>query len=187
MNRVKLGIWILLGSMILFIWNAISWTILPWHGNTLNTIPEGTISFDEIQKVEGDGVYHYPGLPTSGSNEELKEIQKKLGDGQRVTLMVYRSDPTSLFEPMKYANSLILNIVISTLIVWVLAITRTNSQQTFRVCLASGILIALSSDIGQMIWYQFPLDYTLVSATDKVVSFGLLGFFFKAIKMDFSG
>ena len=78
------------GTLILFVWNAISWLVLPFHSNTLNSIPDNvinTVLFKEL--LIKDGVYHYPGFPKEATPIALSEMEKIIETGPRITLMVY--------------------------------------------------------------------------------------------------
>ena len=93
----------IIGTLTLFIWNAISWMVLPFHSNTLKNIPEQALNTDLLkQNLQQDGVYHYPGLPENNSPEEWEMIKEKVKRGPRITLMVYKSGETSLFSPQSF-------------------------------------------------------------------------------------
>ncbi|MEM6878286.1 MAG: hypothetical protein AAF544_07000 [Bacteroidota bacterium] len=172
----KSMIGLMLGTIVLFVWNAISWMILPFHSDTLNTLPEEmVINQRESQELE-DGVYHYPGLPLDNSPESWQAIEQKLATGPRIPLLVYRSGPSNLFSSKTFLWSLFLNFL--TVGICLLLIIRFNMKSRASVlifCLGIGALTALVSDFGQMNWYLFPLDYTLVQVFDRLVSFFFLG------------
>lgn len=125
-----------------------------------------------------DGVYHFPGMPTSMNEEAMGEIEEKLSEGPRITMMVYKSGPTSFWDPMMFLKSFIWNVLI---VLFLLLIfknhTFKNRMDVVLKCVLIGCLIAVVSDIGLYNWYMFPLDYTLVNIMDRIVSMGLLGLF----------
>ena len=166
---------ILLGGAIFFAWNAFSWMALPFHSNSLRSLPEGAIQMDSMQSLlPTDGVYHFPGVPETA--EDRATIEQQLNRGPRITLMVYKSGPTSFWNPMTFVWSLLLNLL--TVGLTLLIIARINPK-TFKSilgsCLLIGIVIGVMADFGQMNWYLVPLDYTLANVIDRVVPFGLLG------------
>jgi len=172
---------ILSGTILLFVWNAVSWMVLPFHSNTLNTIPDSVIQPAEVLKetMPESGVYHYPGLPEGNSAAAIEEIEAKLAEGPRITLMVYRNEPTELFELSSFIFGAVTNLV--TALIVFLIISRlgvTSLKSAVLTCLLIGAAAAIVSDISQMNWYMFPLDYTLINVVDKLVAFGLLGLIF---------
>lgn len=45
------------GTLILFVWNALSWMVLPFHSNTLNSIPDIAINTELLKEhLTKDGV-----------------------------------------------------------------------------------------------------------------------------------
>lgn len=171
---------IIFGTILLFVWNAISWMVLPFHTNTLNSIPQTALDTALLKNnLPGDGVYHYPGLPQSNTQEALQNLEQSLKQGPRITLMVYKSGPSELFNPLQFVWSLIINLCTVLLLFFlVIQLKRKTLVSILIQCIVVGLLIGVVSDFGQMNWYQFPLDYTLVNVFDRIIPFALLGLLF---------
>lgn len=172
---LRIIVTILLGGTICFAWNAISWTALPFHSNSLQSIPDDAIQTDSLRSLlPKDGVYHYPGLPKT--TEELAVVEQRLKSGPRITLMVYKSGPTSLWNPVTFVWSLLLNFVTVGLTLLIASlISRKTFKSVLGCCLLMGIVISVVADFGQMNWHLFPFDYTLANVMDRIIPFGLLG------------
>jgi hypothetical protein len=171
---------LIIGSLILFIWNAISWMVLPFHGQSLKSIPEEAIQASTMQQhMPEDGIYHYPGLYGADSPEGIAKIQEKLEQGPRITMMVYKSGSTSFFDPTNFVYSLALNFLsVFILLIMVTALKDHSSRNILKHCLLLGLLIGLVSDFSQMNWYQFPFSYTVFNVIDYIVGLGFCGLFF---------
>ncbi|MEO1438440.1 MAG: hypothetical protein AAFV80_23070 [Bacteroidota bacterium] len=171
---------IVFGTILLFVWNAVSWMALPFHNNSLTNIPEAVIQVDSMRSLMPEsGVYHYPGMPTDFSGPAMERVEAQLAKGPRITLMVYKNEPTSLFDPKTFGISLIINamtVFFTYLLLVKMAIQAPKGIMT--ACLLIGLVAVLLSDISQMNWFMFPLGYTLVNALDKLIAFGLLGLLF---------
>ena len=169
---------IILGTLILFIWNAISWMVLPFHSNTLKNIPESALDARLLQEqLVEDGVYHYPGLPESP--DQMSSIVDKLKEGPRITLMVYKQGSTELFDPKSFGLNLLFNIL--SVVILLSVVNKLNDKSLGKIIattLSIGLIIAFMSDFPQMNWYMFPLEYTLTNVFDYLVSFGLIGLLF---------
>lgn len=168
---------VLLATLALFIWNAVSWMALPFHSNTLNTIPESAFDGPLLQQELGkDGIYHYPGLPENGNEEAMASVVEKLKTGPRVPLMVYVNGETSFFDPADFAFSLLFNLLAVVLMVFVVfRIEVKSTQNILTTCLALGLLTGCMSDLPQMNWFLYPLDFTLVNVFDHIMSALLTG------------
>jgi hypothetical protein len=179
MNK-RIIISIVIGTFILFAWNAFSWMVLPFHSNTLNNIPENSIDSELLQKtLTEDGVYHFPGLPTNNSENSIKEVERKLSVGPRITLMVYKNGSTKLFNPNQFFGSLILNLLTVLLTFYLLTKLKLKTLKPILLtCITIGLLIGIVSDFGQMNWFMFPLEYTIINLFDRLISFSFLGLLF---------
>jgi len=171
---------IIIGTLLLFIWNAISWMALPFHSQSLNTIPDGALQNETLQQsMPESGVYHYPGLPEDNSPETIAKIENQLSKGPRITLMVYKNEPTKLFDPSTFVYSLFINLL--TTVIAFLLVSRIQTKSFMSILGASiliGLVSVLVSDVAQMNWFMFTLDYTIANAIDKLVAFALLGLLF---------
>ena len=118
-------------------------------------------------------------MPGEVNNKSLQEIEKQLARGPRITLMVYKSGSSELFNP----NTFLINLFFNLLSVAILILlTDRLANKSFRNILSSLLLIALliglMSDFPQMNWYMFPLSYTLVNVFDHIIALGLLSLLF---------
>lgn len=165
------------GTFIFFLWNAISWMVLPFHSSSLHTIPESALETQKLKKEQlEDGIYHYPGLPKDNSSEEIQKTENKLKEGPRITFMAYKRGSTSLFEFKTFGINLLLNL--STVCLILFAIQKLGDKSLKNIlmttsCLA--LMVGFASDFPQMNWFMFPLDFVLPYVLDYIVSFTLLG------------
>ena len=171
---------VIVGTLILFIWNAVSWMALPFHAQSMQTIPEAAINTDDLKaQMTEDGVYHYPGLPENESEAAYQEIEEKLAAGPRITLMVYKSGSTSFFDPMNFVWNLIFNLI--TVILLMGIVKRLGNHSTRNILwttIATGLVISFMSDLPTMNWFMYPLDYTMANILDYLVMMTLLGLLF---------
>jgi len=180
MNSKRLIFTLIIGTLILFLWNVISWMILPFHSNSLTNIPDNAINMAQLQNtLLEDGVYHYPGLPKDNSAKSLNAIESKLENGPRITLMVYKKGSTNLFESSQFIWSLFINFLTVLILFFIVSKLKSHSIKAIVVtCATIAIIAILLSDLGEMNWHLFPLDYTFANAIDKLFPFCLIGLFF---------
>lgn len=171
---------LVLGTLILFIWNAVSWMALPFHSNALHTIPDSAIESETLKSVlQTDGIYHYPGFPEGESTESLEAIEQKLNEGPRITFMAYKAGSTELFDPKNFILNLLFNFLTVLLLLFLIEKqTDKTVKQVLISTLAIGLLIGFASDFPQMNWFMFPLEYTLPNVLDYLIAFTLIGLLF---------
>ena len=79
MSTSRLIVTIIVSAFILFIWNSISWMILPFHSNLLLNIPEQAVDVEALKNnMPSDGVYHFPALPVDDSPLSWKELENQV-------------------------------------------------------------------------------------------------------------
>lgn len=158
------------GGIIFFIWHAISWMGLPFHGQALNTLPETFVAQEAPDLASG--VYHYPGL----DDDRLAE---KVAEGPRIPLMIYIGEGTSLFDPMSFLGSLLFNLITAALLLLVLTkLGQPQLRDHLIAAVSIGLIIGFASDLPQMNWFMFPLSYTLIHVFDHIIGFALVGLFY---------
>lgn len=171
---------LVIGTLIFFIWNAISWMALPFHSNSFSTIPEQAIDFDKLKAaLPADGVYHFPGYPDTDDAENVKAVEQRMANGPRVALMVYKEGGSSLFDPQQFIWGLLINLATVLLLYYVVSGFAIRTSKTMMAaCLFIGLIISFVSDLSLMNWYFYPLDFTIANIIDHIVPFLLIGLLF---------
>lgn len=161
---------IVLGALVLFVWNAISWMVLPFHGSSIQTLPEEVVeSIESMSSALESGVYHYPGL-----NDP--EMMSKTASGPRVPLMSFQSGPTDPMDTGLFLTGLLYNFITSFLLLQILLFARVQSwKSAANISLTVGLVIVFLRDLPEMNWYLFPLKFTIINAIDHVIMVVLAG------------
>ena len=168
----KLLVGALVGGLILFIWQFLSWSLLNIH------LPEMqyTAAQDEIIKTLTDanledGGYFIPTVPEGSSMEEAEARQQEAVGKPWATITYHKS-----FE-MNMASNLIRGFTIDFLAVlllgWILTKFRELTMSSVVLsCLAIGFIGFLSIVYLENIWFE---TRTMGYLIDTVVSWGLVG------------
>ena len=180
MNTKKFMLTLIFGTLIFFIWNAVSWMILPFHANSLNNIPESAFDAKVLQSaLAEDGVYHYPGYPENDAQETVIDIENKLKSGPRITMMVYKEGGSTLFDPLMFLWGFLINLITVLLAYYLVSGFGVRTTKTMVLaCFFIGLTVVFVSDISLVNWYMFPWDYTMANIVDRLVPFVLLGLLF---------
>lgn len=170
---------VLISTIILFLWNAMSWMVLPFRTDNLINIPDNAFQQDSLKKhITIDGVYHYPGIPDN-SAESINTINEKLNSGPRITMMVYKSGPTELFSPIILLYSFVFNLLTAFLSIYILTkLTAKNKLSIIVTSVIIGLIICVAEILPTATWYLFPLDYIIIEIFDTILAFALTGIFF---------
>ena len=123
------------------------------------------------------GLYHYPGLGDP-------EMVVKVTEGPRIPLMVFKSEGTSVFNPMDFVMSLLLNLATAALLFFVLkSLTSPSLYNVLLVSAAIGLLTGALSDFPLIIWYLFPIEHAIINLMDHMISLLLAGWIIKSFAL----
>ncbi len=161
-----------LGGLVMFLWGAVSWIVLPWHDITLNTFTdEAAVADAVISNAPRDGVYVLPDPGEAAAEKDAAAITA--APFLFVNVSRQGVDPQN---PWLYIRSLLTQIIAATLITLLLVQTR-GLRFWCRVGFVEtiGILVAVLATLPMWNWWQFPARYTLVNFADLVIAAILAG------------
>ena len=153
----------ILGGIVVFIWSALSWMVIPWHEATMSKFKNDKAVSEVIgANAEKSGVYFSP------------SDEARLGAGPLVYAAVKREGMTSMAKPM--ALGVLIDILSAGLVTWLLLQTDGKSyfgKVVFVVVVA--LSIGLFERLGDLNWWGFPPAFTAVLIADLVIGWFLAG------------
>ena len=169
----KLAIASLIGGIIIFFWQTLSWTVLNLHSASEGYTPkqDSILAFLNAQFSE-DGSYMLPGYPQGTSREEM---DKTMGsrEGKPWAQIQYHK-VLKVNMGMNILRGLLVDIVIVGLLCWVLMKMRDPGfTRILLTCLITGVIVFLNSPYTVSIW--FPKADINAHFTDALLSWGLCG------------
>lgn len=130
----KLIIGAIVGGIIVFIWQTLSFAILNLHGKAVQYTPkqEEILSYLNTQFSE-DGQYFLPNLPANATREEHEE-QMKTSDGKPWAMISYHK-AMKMNMAINMIQGLLVDIVAVGLLCWILL--KMNRPSFTTVLIAS--------------------------------------------------
>jgi len=165
----------LVGGFVAFIWTNISWMVLPWHMATISGLPnEAPIAETLKNNITESGLYILP-WSTEKAEEAMVEVNQKMAKGP-YAYMVLHPDGFKKNMTKMMLFGLLINIMIAFILTYLLTKTQGLSyiQKVGFVIMAAGAG-ALVIVVPNLIWWQFPLAYTLVTIVDAALTWGFAG------------
>ncbi len=169
------------GGLIVFLWSAVSWMALPYHGRTLGKFQdEPAVQRALVSNILEPGIYILPhpdqALEKSTDTQARITAQRKrvqIANGPFAFVAVQTHGIGAM--PVQLARSLAIQILGSLLMTWLLLQTGPISYRrrvffVVVVAMTGGIL----SHLPQWNWWGFPDDYTLMEMLDLLAGW-LLG------------
>ncbi len=167
----KLTIAALVGGLILFIWQFLSWALLNLHASEY----QYTGHQDEILEFLSDkltqGDYFLPTVPPGSSNEAEQELMRQ-HEGKPWAQIKYRSSMSTAMG-MNMARSFIANVLAVLVLSWFLLKIRDNDlKTTVLVSIAVGVIGYLTIHYSSSIWFE---NNTVAHLADSLVQWALCG------------
>ncbi len=171
----------LVGGVVLFVWGAVSWMVLPWHNMTLNTFTnEDHVASVLNANTPNSGVYVYPGeaheagLSDDEQAKAHERAMEKMKQGPFVFVSYNKGGVASMATPMMFG---FLNQVLVALLITGLLLCTKISCYWSRVGFVVGVTFTAGvlCHVPYWNWWGFSAGYTAIMIADLIVAGLLLG------------
>lgn len=165
----------LVGAIILFAWQALSWMLLPLHDGFAKYTPaQEEIMTTLSNSLTEDGQYMLKRAPDGSSMDEMEAVGKSM-DGKPWALVMYKKS----YE-FGMARPMIRGFLIDFFLVFTLIymLTRAGNPTNIRYIagsVAAGLFAWMAGSYMAHNWFQIPFDIALADFVDQIVGFGLCG------------
>jgi hypothetical protein len=167
----KLLIGGLVGGILLFFWQFLSWSVLGVHTSMQAYTPKQTEVLEYLDKNLDEGFYYMPTAPTSApAAEHEKLMNENMG---KPWAQVYMHKSLQMNMGSNLGRGFLVALLAVFLVTWVLTYTvKTSFTQTLLSCLAIGLASYLTTSYAVSIWYQ---TLSLGDLIDALAGWGLVG------------
>lgn len=180
--RTSLALGGLLGGLVLFLWGAVSWMVLPWHLMTLEKFTdEAAVAGILTLTAPRAGVYilpnphkHEPGLTPEQRKLAEEEGHRRMMQGPFMFASVSLSGARDLKSAL--VTSLLGSTLAALLATWLLLKTSGLSylgRAGFLVLVA--LTAAVIDYLPNWTWWTFSTSYTAVAFADLLIGWLLAG------------
>jgi hypothetical protein len=166
----KLIIGGLVGGILVFAWQSLSWTILNLHAAEYKQAPNQDAVIGSLGQLE-EGQYMIPRVNDNASTKEMEDFQKSM-EGKPWAVVNYHKS-YDIDMTMNIIRGLIVAIVAAFFVCWVLMKQTSTFGTTFISSLLIGVAGYLYIPYSGHIWFQNPGATTHL--IDAIVSWGLCG------------
>lgn len=163
----------LVGGLLLFIWQFLSWAILDLHRPAQDYTPKQDSILSYLnQHLEKEGGYFLPTVPKGSSADEMQALEKEMTGKPWATIQYHSSYDANMTSNM--VRALAVNIVILMLLLRIIQkLTTQTFMEIFALCFLTGIIVFLNTAYTSHIWYKlFDIRAFLI---DSLVMWPLVG------------
>ena len=169
----KLLIGALVGGIIMFFCQFLSWTILNWHGNAYQYTPKQDAIMSALSaQIDKDGQYMIPNLPADATREDHEAAMKTM-EGKPWAVVAYHSA-----KNMNMGSNILRGLIVDILIVgfFCALISRMNALNFLAIFISAlfvGMIVFFNVPYTHHIWFQ---DADLMAYfADCLVGWALIG------------
>jgi hypothetical protein len=173
----------LVGGIILFVWGALAWIVLPFHTGSLHVMPNEEAVVSAMKAgLDKKGVYLFPGMPAHTGDAQLDKVATdawtaKYAAGP-VGMLIYDPAGAAPTETGQMIVGFLTGFLSALVAAWLLSrSTAASSSYLARAafCGILGIFASLVTHVVNWNWMGFPVDYTTGMIADTVIGWVLAG------------
>jgi len=177
----QLALGTILGAIVLFIWSALAWMIIPWPGEPLRHFTSEDAIVAAIKaNVPRSGNYLIPNEPQRlpGMTEEqyqkaTKDAEDRMNNGPMVFAAVR-------LEPVSMAKAMVLGFLTNVIAVFLACVLlRQTDRLSYRgrvlFVAGLGLLVFLAGHLDEWNWWGFSNAYTMMQLGALVIGWILSG------------
>lgn len=171
MKRTIIGA--IVGGIIIFIWQFLSWGIGNFHQKAYQYTPkQDTILAALAANLPGEGGYILPTVPATASSEEMEKGMKDMEGKPWASIQYHKSFDMNM--AMTIPRQLIVDILTVWLFCWILLKFNIRTfGNVFFSSLAIGLIVFFNQPYTGNIWYKW-FDI-MAHFADAMASWGLVG------------
>jgi hypothetical protein len=166
----------IVGGLLIFIWQTLSWTVLDIHRSTQDYTPkQDTIMNFLNATLEKEGGYMMPIVPKGSSMEEVNKNGEKAQGKPWASIQYHKSFSIDMNAmAMNMIRGLLSTMIMVWLFIWILG--KVQQQGFVNILMASlftGLIIFIYEPYNTYIWYKiFDIRAHLA---DAIIGWGLNG------------
>jgi hypothetical protein len=147
----------LVGGLLIFVWQTLSWTVLDLHRPSQDYTPkQDTIMNFLNSQLEKEGGYALPTVPKGTSFEEAtKQGEASLGKPYALIQYHKKFDMDSSTMMMNMFRGLVASMFMVWMLCWILSKwSKASFSNIFIACIFTGLIVYISEPYSQFIWYK---------------------------------
>jgi hypothetical protein len=162
----------IVGGIIIFIWQFLSWTLIDLHRPAQQYTPKQEAIMPVLNSNLEEGGYYMPAIPENSTMAEHEQAMKDMEGKPWATIQYHKAMENNM--TMNMIRGALVNIVMVWLLCWILLrLAKPGFGTIFTASLFTGFIVFLNVPYTNHIWFQsFDL---MAHFVDAVVSWGACG------------
>ena len=165
----------IVGAILVFLWQFLSWTILPIHSGEAKYTPAQNELLNSISaSIKEDGTYMLPTVAPGASMDEHQKLMSGM-EGKPWATVIYRNS-YKMDMVMPLVRGFLIDLVLVIILIYVLTRAGTpTSMRIFAGSVAVGLFTFLAGPYTMHNWFQTTTAAYTGHLIDAFVAWGLCG------------
>jgi hypothetical protein len=169
----------ILGGLLVFVWSAISHTVLPIGSIGFKTIPsnEDAVFTALKSNIQEPGLYIMPGIDLSRTPAEAEMVafQAKYETGP-TAFLIYNPTGAKMMAPGQLIRQALFDILCGLIAAFIISTTVASLATRGLMVMLMGLFAWLAISVPYWNWYRFPAAFTFGEGLDSIIGWLLGGF-----------
>lgn len=163
---------ILVGGIILFIWQFLSWAAIPIHKSEYGITPNQDKILEALaQNLTEEGTYFIPGLSHDATEEQRTAFMNERSGKPWATIRYHSAMSSDM--GMNMFRGFVVDLLVAFLLIWLLSkIPALDMKTSLQASLVVGFIAYLTIPYLNSIWFE---GNTIEHLIDVVGQWGLMG------------
>src|SRR5437667_2700950 len=170
------------GGVVMFVWGAVAWMVLPLHTSTVKDVPnEDELRAVVRKNVTEPGFYAVPGWGEAKADQKGWETKYREGPRILAVLLPQGGDP---MMASTYVKGFAIDVLAALFAAWLLskAVGGLNSYGArVQFVTVTGLFAGIAVHLAYWNWLEFPTNYTIAYLADITIGWLLTGLAISAI------
>lgn len=175
----KLIIASLVGAVIIFVYSALSWMIMPTHKNTFKYLPSQDVVLSNLsQNITEDGTYLVPHVDQNDPEFATKQAELGQANVGKPSAIIFFTKAANDMNPSMFIYGFIYDFLTVMFLCIILAAGGDKLNSFFYrwwLCVLVGGIVVLQSSMKDHTWQYFPWHYVSGAVIDVLIGFGMCG------------
>ena len=177
----QLALGTILGAIVLFVWSALAWMIIPWPGEPLRHFNNEDAMEAAIKaNVPRSGNYLMPNEPQRTAGMTNEQYQKATQDAERRMNNGPMVFAAIRMEPMSMPKAMIIGFITDIIAVFLASLLLLQTDRLSyrgRVAFVAGLglLIFVAGHLDEWNWWGFSNAYTMMQFGALLIGWILVG------------
>jgi len=170
--NTKMIVGALVGGLLVFIWQFLSWTMLNMHGSQQKYTPnqDSILNFLSTQLTE-DGTYFLPNAASGATQEDQQKLMESSAGKPWAQISYHKT--MNMAMGMNMVRGYLVDVFAVMLLIWLLLkIPELSFQTAIISSIVVGVIGYLTTEYTNSIWFE---NNSVPDLIDAIVSWAICG------------